>query len=299
MINKMIIKLMPLVPKSIVYLFAKKYIAGPYLNDAVRVTQELEEEGGMSTIDVLGEFVTDRKMALHEKEMCGEVLDAIHQNKLKSYLSVKPTSLGLGIDYDFGFENIKELLDKASSYNIFVRLDMENSPYTDKTLKMYRQFRNMGYENIGIVLQSYMRRSIDDIKSVIDLKPNVRLCKGIYNEAPEIAYKGFKEVQDNFKKMLRLMLDNGFYVGVATHDEELIQDAETELKRRNMKPEEYEFQMLLGVREDRRKSLIAAGHRMRVYTPYGEDWYGYSSRRLKENPAMVGHIVKSIFGMGK
>lgn len=299
MLNDLIIKVLPIIPKSIVYIFAKKYIAGPNLSDAVKVTLDLMNKGGFSTIDVLGEFVTTKEKALHELSMIDKVLDAINEHKLKSYLSIKPTSLGMGIDFEFGYENIYQLVDKANKLGIFVRLDMENSPYTDNTLKMYKIFRDKGYSNIGFVIQAYMKRSENDVKSLLDYKPNIRLCKGIYNESPDIAFKDYNEIRKNYIKLLDLMLDNNLYVGIATHDEYLINYALNQIKDRNLKKEEYEFQMLLGVRENRRDELLREGHNLRVYVPFGVDWYGYSIRRLKENPEMAGHIFKSIFGIGR
>lgn len=299
MLNDLIIKVLPIIPKSIIYIFAKKYIAGPNLSDAVRVTLDLMNKGGCSTIDVLGEFVTTKEKALHELIMIDKVLDAINEHKLKSYLSIKPTSLGMGIDFEFGYENIFQLVDKANKLGIFVRLDMENSPYTDNTLKMYKLFREKGYFNIGFVIQAYMKRSENDVKSLLDYKPNIRLCKGIYNESPDIAYKDYNEIRKNYIKLLNLMLDNNLYVGIATHDEFLINYAIKQIKDRGLKREEYEFQMLLGVRENRRDELLKEGHNLRVYVPFGVDWYGYSIRRLKENPQMAGHIFKSIFGIGR
>lgn len=287
--------MMPLVPKPIIYMFAKKYIAGPTLEHAVKVTKDLMAEGGMSTIDVLGEFVESKDRALHEKSMSMEVIESIHENKLESYLSIKPTSLGLGIDEQFAYENVLELVAKAQSYDLRVRIDMENSPYTTKTLNLYKKIREAGYDNVGFVIQAYMRRSYDDINSMLEYKPNVRLCKGIYVESPDIAYRDFKEVQNNFKKLLRQLVEGGAYVGVATHDDELIDDAEQYIKEVGLSKDQYEFQMLLGVKEIKRGDLIKRGHKMRVYVPFGEDWYGYSSRRLKENPKMVSHIVKSLF----
>jgi proline dehydrogenase len=297
MINKLIVKTLPLIPKPVVHIFAKKYIAGDNLSDAVRVTKELMSIGGMSTIDVLGEFVETKEAAIHEKDMALKVLDAIKKEKLNTYLSVKPTSVGLGIDFQFGYENIKELITKAKEYGLWVRLDMENSPYTDMTLDLYKKLRNEGFDNVGIVIQSYMKRSMDDVKNLLEYKPSIRLCKGIYNEPAEIAFKDFKEVQNNYKKLLDLMLDNKLYVGIATHDEELLSNALEQIKNRKLRKEEYEFQMLLGVIEKRRDEIIKMGHNLRVYVPFGEDWYGYSTRRLKENPKMAGHIVKSIFGI--
>lgn len=295
MINKMITAVLPLMPKSIVHVFAKKYIAGEQLEDAVETTRSFEALGGKTTIDVLGEFVTDKNAANHEKDMCLQVIEAVDKHKLPTYLSIKPTSVGLGIDYNFGFANIKELVDKAKELGVFVRLDMENSPYTDDTLKAYKELRDMGYDNVGFVIQAYMKRSYDDLVSLKEYQPNVRLCKGIYNESPEIAYKDFHQIRDNYKKLFHYMADNDFFIGIATHDDYLVEFAESEIKRRNMTEQNYEFQMLLGVKEKIRNELLTKGHNVRIYVPYGEDWYGYSIRRLKENPKMAGHIAKSIF----
>ena len=297
--NQLIIKTLPIVPKSIVHIFAKTYIAGDTIESAVKVTKDFEKLGGWTTIDVLGEFVTSKERALHEKSMSSKVLDAIKDNNLKTYLSIKPTSLGLGIDEQFGYENVKELVDKARKNSTFVRIDMENSPYTTKTLNLYKKLRNDGYDNVGIVIQAYMKRSFDDITSLLEYKPAIRLCKGIYNESPEIAYKGYEEVRDNYKKLLNLILDNQIYVGIATHDEDLIQYGLKQINERKLTNDKYEFQMLLGVREQRRNEILAAGHHLRIYVPFGVDWYGYSTRRLKENPQMAGHIAKSILGFGK
>ncbi len=295
MLNKIVITMLPLIPKPVIRMVAKRYIAGDTLDDAVRVTLDFARMGGMTTIDVLGEFVETKELALAEKEESKRVLEAIVQNNLPTYLSVKPTSQGLGIDEEFAYQNIYEILETANQKGIFVRLDMENSPYTDKILNLYRRFRADGFDNIGIVLQAYMRRSADDINSLRELKPNIRLCKGIYKEAPEIAYQGKEEIRDNYKKLLRQILDEGMYVGIATHDDILLNDALEQIAKRGLGKEEYEFQMLLGVREKRRDEILSLGHRMRIYVPYGSDWYGYATRRLKENPDMAGHIFKAMF----
>lgn len=294
MLNKMVVKTLPYIPKPLIHVFAKKYIAGPKLEDAIRMTENIEKEGGMTTIDLLGEFVNSREQAIHEKQEIVKILDAIKENNMPSYLSIKPTSLGLGIDFNFAYDNIRELVQKAKDYGQFVRLDMENSPYTTKTLELFRKFRADGFDNVGIVIQAYMRRSEEDIKSVIDLKPTIRLCKGIYKESREIAFHDPYEINFNYKKLLRLILDSGLYPGIATHDEELINYAREQIAERKLGREEYEFQMLLGVREERRRELLKEGHRLRVYVPFGEDWYGYSTRRLIENPDMAGTIFKSI-----
>ncbi len=295
MLNALVLKTMPLIPKSIIKRIASKYIAGPTLEDAVTVTFELMKSRGSSTVDVLGEFVTSKEMALHEKEICGTVIDAIADNNLDSYPSLKPTSLGMGIDFDYGYENIKDLAAKAKSKNLQVCIDMENSPYTTQTLDLFRKMKSEGLDNIGIVIQAYMRRSFDDINSVADLKPFVRLCKGIYREPEDIAFQGKDEVRNNYKKLLRLLFDKGLFVGIATHDEPLINFAEEYISKNGLTNKNYEFQMLLGVREHKRQELLKAGHRLRVYVPFGEDWYGYGTRRLKESPNFASNVVKAFF----
>ncbi len=294
-LNQLIIKTMPLVPKPVIRKISSRYIAGENLEDAVEVTKSLMKLGGMSTIDVLGEFVTTKEMALHEKSMCALVLDAIYQNQLESYLSVKPTSLGLDIDFEFAYENIKELVEKARSLNLFVRLDMENSPYTDKTFQIFKKLRDEGFLNVGIVIQAYLYRSEQDIKDLAKFKPSIRLCKGIYRESPSIAIQDKEEIRLNYKKLLKLILDLGLYPAIATHDDVLINYALELISKYNLKPTDYEFQMLLGVREERRNELLRSGHRLRVYVPFGKDWYGYSTRRLKENPDIAGYIFKALF----
>lgn len=297
MLNEMIIKALPLVPKPIVHIFAKKYIAGEELKDAVRVTKEFEKKGGKTTIDVLGEFVTSKERALHERGMSAKVIEAISENSLKTYLSIKPTSLGLGIDETFGYENVKYLGEMAKERGIRMRIDMENSPYTTQTINLYKRLNDEGFDNFGIVIQAYLRRSYEDIKSLLPYKPNIRLCKGIYVESEEIAYKGKEEIRDNYKMLLQYLFENGAFPNIATHDEPLIVFAEDYIKKNKIARDKYEFQMLLGVREDRRDLTLSRGHDVRIYVPFGVDWYGYSTRRLKENPEMAGHIFKSIFGL--
>lgn len=292
--NRLVVGALPLVPKAIVKTVARRYIAGPHCADAVQVTKDLMANGARSTIDVLGEFVTDRNRAVHETATAGTVLDAIHDNALASYLSVKLTSLGLDIDRDFAFQNLRSLVERARSYGLFVRMDMENTPYTDVTLDFYRRMRKDGFDNIGVVLQAYLHRTEADVRSLIDYQPSVRLCKGIYVEDASVAIKDADGIRDNYRKLLRLLVDGGSRVHIATHDEALIVDAERLIAERALSTERYEFQMLLGVREDRRDTLIGRGHGVRIYVPFGEDWYGYSTRRLKENPQVAGYVAKAI-----
>ncbi|MBC8124796.1 MAG: proline dehydrogenase family protein [Candidatus Kapabacteria bacterium] len=293
--TKLVVLGLPLIPKSIVRLVAQRYIAGPYLVDAVRVTKDLMSRGASSTIDVLGEFVSSRERAVLETTTQASVIDAIHNNTLASYLSVKLTSLGLDIDRDFAYQNISSLVKKAASLGVFVRMDMENTPYTDVTLDFYRRLRRDGHNNVGVVIQAYLRRSESDVLSLLAYEPSIRLCKGIYVESEEHAFKEPEEIRNSYKSLLRILLSAKGRTHIATHDEELIVDAENVLRETKQSADRYEFEMLLGVREDRRAVLIGNGHAVRVYVPFGEDWYGYSVRRLKENPQVAGYVAKAFF----
>jgi len=293
--NSLISGMLPYAPKSIVRVVANKYIAGETLNDAMATVAQLNAEGAMATIDVLGEFVENSALARQETEHALKVLEEIALRKVDSNLSVKLTSLGLGIDTEFAYENLHRIVSRAAELGNFVRTDMENSPYTDRTIELQRRIRREFPNNVGIVLQAYLRRTEEDIRTLAAEGTSFRLCKGIYIEPESIAFKGREEVQQNYLKCLELILDHGCYVGIATHDDVLIDGARTIIARRGLKRDQYEFQMLLGVRESKRRELIAQGHRLRVYVPFGKDWYGYSIRRLKENPAVAGHVFKAIF----
>lgn len=292
--NSLVVATLPIIPKRIVKAVAQRYIAGDRLSDAVRVTQELMRKGACSTIDVLGEFVSTRERAVTETASQAAVVDAIRDNGLDSYLSVKLTSLGLDIDRDFAYANLRSLVERAKSYGLFVRMDMENTPYTDITLDFYRQLRRDGFDNVGVVIQAYLHRSESDIRSLLDYAPSVRLCKGIYVEDASVAIKDPDGIRANYRKLLGLLLSSNARTHIATHDEQLIVDAERQVQNLRPSRENVEFQMLLGVREDRRDSLIKSGHRVRIYVPFGDDWYGYSTRRLKENPQVAGYVAKAV-----
>lgn len=299
-ISTIIARSIPLIPKPVVGYFSRPYIAGETLADGVRVVKELNAKGIMATMDVLGESVDSREETVAMRRQCEAVLHAIHEHKLDANLSIKPTQMGLAIDEAFFDENIRVLLDIARGYNNFVRLDMEDHPFTDATLRMYKQLRRDYGRHVGVVLQSYLRRTEADLKDLIaDGDTNIRLCKGIYVEPEAIAFKQRGEVQDNYKLLNELALREGVYVGIATHDDVLLEHGIETVKRLGLKREQYEFQMLLGVRHNRRDELVAQGHRLRVYVPFGDQWYAYSTRRLKENPSVAMHIVKAIFGFGK
>jgi len=292
--NQLIVSLLPLTPKSIVARFARPYIAGEDLADAIRTVKDLNAGKAMATVDVLGEDISTREEAIAAREECKRVLAAISENALNSNISVKLTQLGMKIDTAFCRANVEEILEAAKSKNNFVRIDMEDHTCTDDTLKIFHAVKEK-YANVGIVIQAYLRRSEVDIRQLAAEKAKVRLCKGIYNEPAEIAFKGRGEIQQNYLRLLRILLDARCYVGIATHDDVLINGAKAMVGEMRLSPSEYEFQMLLGVRGEKRSELIRDGHRLRVYTPYGKRWYAYSVRRLKENPQMAGYIVKSIF----
>lgn len=295
-INQLIVQIVQLMPKPVVGFFSKKYIAGESLQEAINLVKKLNAKGIHATMDVLGESVKNKSESIEAKNQCLEVLDAIEKNKLMANLSIKPTQMGLAIDEEFAYQQV--IVSKAAKYKNFVRIDMEDSPYIDKTINLYKRLYE-DYKNVGVVIQSYMRRALDDVIALNKMGTNYRLCKGIYNEPPSIAYKGKQEVRENYLKLLDKMLQDGNYVGIATHDKFLIDAAYQKIKELNIPKDKFEFQMLLGVREDLRDKINNDGYKIRIYVPFGKDWYAYSLRRLKENPSIAGHIVKSFLTLGK
>jgi proline dehydrogenase len=294
-LNQLITTILPFIPKTIVGQVAKKYIAGVHLSDGVRATKSINGNGMYVTMDLLGEDVKNADETEPVKNGIISILDSIKENKLNSNVSVKPTQLGLKIDKELGYRNLKTIVEEADRLGIFIRIDMEDATTTDDTLAMYRRLRSEGFKNIGVVIQAYMHRSEDDVRSLMKDRTNIRLCKGIYNESPSIAYKERQEIRNNFLKLLNIIVENGSYVGIATHDDFLIDNTYEMIQKYGLRKEQYEFQMLLGVREKRRNSIVHDGHNLRVYIPFGEQWYAYSTRRLKENPHMAWYITKAIF----
>jgi proline dehydrogenase len=271
-----------------------RYIAGATLDDARRTVAGLNAEGKVATVDVLGEEVTRVADAEAVASAYHAVLDAIAGDQLDANVSVKLTALGLKVDLDLCRSLLATVVADAAARRIFVRIDMEDSSCTDDTLTLYRELRAARRDNVGVVLQSCLRRTVGDVAALADLRPSVRLCKGIYVEPHAIAYQGRQEIRDSFVRVLDALLETGCYAAVATHDEWLIERSLERLA--GMRPEEYELQMLLGVRERRASELSAAGHRLRVYVPYGDRWYEYSLRRLQENPALAGMLAKATLG---
>jgi proline dehydrogenase len=284
------------VPKPVVQLFSSRYIAGSTLAEAVECVRGLNRDGAMATVDVLGEEITHEDLARGIAQAYDDVFAAIDEASLDSNVSVKLTALGLGLSYDLCRENLLDVVRTAAGYGNFVRIDMEDSSTTADTLRLYRDLREDGHENLGVVLQARLRRTLDDVHALADLRPSVRICKGIYLEPGSIAFTDYEAVRANFVRCLDALLEAGCYVGVATHDEWLIGESLTRISQRGLGPLEYELQMLLGVREERRAELVEEGHRLRVYVPFGEHWYRYSLRRLQENPAMAGTIAKATAG---
>jgi proline dehydrogenase len=294
LLDKTLVRLLPVVPKPVVQVFSSRYIAGSTLADASETVRALNRDGKMATIDVLGEEITREDETRAIAQAYRDVFDAIEREHLDANVSVKLTGLGLELSHDLCRENLLSILEVARANANFVRIDMEDSSTTSETLVLYRELREAGFDNVGIVLQAYLRRTLDDIRSLADLSPNVRLCKGIYIEPSSIAYTEYEAVRVNFVKALDSLLEIGAYVGIATHDEWLVTQA---LRRVHaLDTGAYEFQMLLGVREERATQLVAEGHRLRVYVPFGEEWYRYSLRRLQENPAMAGTIARAAVG---
>jgi proline dehydrogenase len=283
-LDRALVRVLPIVPRPFVQLFSSRYIAGATLDEAVRVVRGLNADGMLATIDVLGEEIAHADEARAITYTYLEVFDAIQREQLDANVSVKLTALGLELSYDLCKENVREVLGQGR----FVRIDMEDATTTDATLRLYRELREAGHDNVGVVLQACLRRTLGDVRALADLRPSVRLCKGIYIEPPSLAYTGAGSIRTSFVQCLDALLDCGAYVALATHDEALIQEG--------LRREVPEFQMLLGVREDRARELVAAGHPVRIYVPFGEQWYAYSLRRLQENPAMATTIARSTLG---
>jgi proline dehydrogenase len=283
--------MLPAVPRPVVRRLSERYIAGPELTDACRVVKELNERSRMATIDVLGEEIHSREEAEALVDEYTHVFETIRQQGLDSNVSVKPTGLGLKLDRDFCRDNIGRIVRCAQERDNFVRIDMEDATTTSDTLAVYRELRAEGLEHVGVVLQARLRRTIADVRALADLKPSVRLCKGIYLEPEEIAYQGFQEIRDHFVSTFEALLEIGAYVGIATHDDWLIERGRELVARHGLQRHEYEFQMLLGVREPLGDELVRDGHRLRIYVPYGRRWYEYSMRRLQENPKIATYIA--------
>jgi proline dehydrogenase len=296
LVDSTIVRFLPAVPKPVVRKISERYIAGEELDDALVVVRRLNDQGKLATIDVLGEEITSPDEARAIAVAYRESLDAFERGKLESNVSVKPTGLGLKLGYDLCKANLEDVVRHAAELGNFVRIDMEDASTTDDTLRLYRELRDAGFDNVGIVLQARLKRTPSDLAALADLRPNVRICKGIYLESERIAYRDFDSIRAAFVQALEQLLDLGCYVGIATHDEWLLEQGRRLVGERGLDRDGYEFQMLLGVRAELGDELIRDGHRLRIYTPFGRHWYAYSMRRLQENPKIAGYIAADTVG---
>ncbi len=297
-LDRLVVQLLPIVPKGLVGRVSSRYIAGAKLEDAGAAAELLNREGTRATVDILGEFVADFDEARRARDEYVAHLEALAAEKLEAQVSVKPTQLGLKLDAAACIEHLRVLVRRAAALGNLVTLDMEDSSCTDATLACFKTLRAEG-DHVGGVLQACLRRSQADLEALLPLGPNVRICKGIYIEPASIAYRERDAIRRSFMALVeRLLVSPAAFVGIATHDEALVERSQELLRRLRVGPECYEFQMLLGVRAELRQRLLAAGHPVRVYVPYGSQWYAYSIRRLKENPAIAGHVFRNILARG-
>jgi len=298
-LNKLVVATLPTIPVPIVRYFASRYIAGEQIADAVRVVRQLNNEGLLTTLDVLGEDVHSREEALSARDSIIEVMNSISREHLRSNVSIKLSQLGLKLDKNLCLENVRKIVVTARDLDNFIRIDMEDSTCTDDTIWVYRELRKE-LSNVGIALQAYLKRTLSDAENLIDRGyGNFRFCKGIYVEPEQIAFKHRDEINQHYIRTLRTMLERKAYVGIATHDDSLVRAAYNVIDELKLQKQEYEFQMLLGVRPDLRGKIVRDGHRTRVYVPFGKHWYKYSIRRFKENPQIAGYVFRSLFTRNK
>jgi len=294
LVDRVIAGTLPLVPKPIVRRVANRYIAGETTDEALQVVAGLNARGFRATLDILGEHIHSLDQSRRAIDGYLNVLEEIARRKVNSTISIKLTQLGLKLDAGACLEMARQLVRRASELNNFVRIDMEDSSCTTDTLRIYRQLRS-DFSNVGVVVQAYLRRTMDDVSSLEDLKPNYRLCKGVYVEPRAISYRDMRVINRNYAMLLEKLLRNGSYVGIATHDELMVWEAMRIIRELGLPASAYEFQMLLGVEEELRDIIRAGGHNVRIYIPFGRDWYAYSVRRLRENPRLAGYVFKAIF----
>jgi len=298
-INSIVVRTAPLMPKFMIGKIASVYVAGDSLEDGLKLAKKLNEKGFSATLDLLGEEVENRKQTNQIRNSYCDLLDGIANWGIDCNVSLKLTALGLKIDEELCWDNLSVVLDKAKEYKNFIRLDMENSEVTDSTIKMCKKGQNY-YSKCGTVLQSYMKRTLDDIDTLNSHDTNIRLCKGAYKESEEISYQGYQEIRDNYLKSAEKMMDNGVYIGLATHDKWLIDELEKLIEKKSYKKNMYEFQALSGVPIDKiLERLINEGHKVRYYIPYGPEWYAYSLRRMRENPDIWKDTLKAFFFRSK
>ena len=295
LINNLIIQIIPFLPKFFVKIVASPYIAGITDEEMLENVKKLNDKGFKVAIDILGEHVKTKDEATAVTNRYANLYNEITNRKLQANISIKLTHIGQDLGQNFVQNNLFKLVEAAKNNNNFLRLDMENTPYTDQTIKLYEIMKEK-YDKIGIVIQSYLKRSMSDIERLADKNFNVRICKGIYVEDEELVFNDYSLIRESFIKLVKKCLEKGTYVGIATHDEYLIDNIYSWIIENDISKNKYEFQVLHGVPMQKKlKKLINEGNTVRVYLPYGDNWYDYSVRRLKENPKMAGYIIKNIF----
>lgn len=295
--------MLPYMPQKFIWMFSKRYIAGQTVDEAIEACKKLNQQGMVVTLDILGEFIKTLEEAEVNRQEYLDLIDRVEKEEIDGNYSLKPTMFGLLLDKEICYQHIRAIVEKAASYNNFVRVDMEDSPCTTDTIELYRKLKAEFPKNCGLVLQAYMKRTMQDLNDMMDMHSdenplNYRICKGIYVEPASVAYKGYQEINDHFLEDVEFMFNNGIYPGIATHDKPLIDGSYKLIEKYNVPKDKYEFQMLYGVTPELRQSIVDAGHKMRVYVPFGEHWFGYSTRRLKENPKMAWLIIKALFIRG-
>jgi proline dehydrogenase len=274
--------------------FARRFVAGETMEEAVRAAATIEQSGMTVTLDHLGERVTSREAATRSTREYIEIVQAVAASGISRNLSLKLTQLGLDIDRATAVDNIRRILDVASEWDFFVRIDMEGSAYTDQTFEAVDTLWSIGWRNIGVVIQSYLKRSPDDVKRMIALGPRVRLVKGAYREPKEIAYQDKQDVDRAFVELMQVLLTESTYPAIATHDPPMIDATKAFVAAHGIDRSSFEFQMLYGIRRDLQRALVAEGYRFRLYVPFGTDWFPYFMRRLGERPANVGFVLKGL-----
>jgi proline dehydrogenase len=303
MLNKIIANTLPYMPKKLIWIFSKRYIAGETIEEGLAACRELNAQGIEVTVDLLGEFISTVEQAEENKIKYLEIIERFTNEGIVGNFSLKPTMFGLLIDKDICYSNVEAVVKKAVEKKSFVRIDMEDSQCVDNELEMYRKLQQRYPASVGLVVQAYLRRTKNDLMNLSNIHVNgtplnFRLCKGIYVEPKHVAYKEFDEVRFHYLDDLKFMLENRMYAAIATHDKFLVDHAIEMVTELNIDRSKYEFQMLYGVTPELRSHIVKQGYKMRVYVPFGKDWFGYSTRRLKENPKIASHIIKALFFRG-
>ncbi|MBN1118198.1 MAG: proline dehydrogenase family protein [Bacteroidales bacterium] len=299
MLNKLIANMVAVMPEKFVWLFSQRYIAGRTLEEAMATSKMLNSKGIDCTVDVLGEYITKKEEAVEYKEMYLRTIASVKENKVEASISVKPTMFGLLLDKDFCYSHIRELIIEARKQEVTICLDMEDSACTDDEIALFQKLYTEFPDSVSFVLQAYLKRTLNDLKYLTTFNNkeypiNIRLCKGIYVEPEDIAFKNKHRINKNYTESLDYMMQHNFYCSIATHDKSLIREAFHLIEKHKYAKSMYEFQMLYGVRPKLRDQIVQKGNKMRIYVPYGQNWFGYSTRRLKENPRMVTDIIKAL-----